>query len=509
MASTNVQAARDRVHALADELKDLAARDELTAKDEARFEEIERIFPKAERELKEAEVRAKLASGQVIVERGDGSGTTEMNEPTHGTRSRPVHRSNPWVRHETRTIDNMPKDELRDRALGALDRAHDEATVELGDRQVDVRRRDQLAETIERGDREVAEWAVVAGDPAYLSAFEKAQRSEDGYRYWTDAERDAAARARDWVMRASLNEGVAAQGGSLVPIAIDPELQLVNTGAINPWDRLCRTVTGSTAAYRRVTTAGVTSHFDAESGVTTDNTFNDLSQKVITAHRGTAYVEASWELTADVPDLANQIGLILADGKARLEADRLCNGLGDTNNEPNGWLGGTNGLAATTASRVSAATNAQFGALVDPFTLANALPPRYHANGPAWTAHYSIGFEIRRQAAAGNGQGTAFWQDISDGGIGDARFLGYPFVANSQTRGIPLSAATASNDNVLVIGSWTDLYTIYRRVGMVTGQVFPVLDQATGRPKFNVSYYALWRVGGDVTNPDAARLLVV
>ena len=138
--------------------------------------------------------------------------------------------------------------------------------------------------------------------------------------------------------------------------------------------------------------------------------------------------------------------------------------------------------------------------------MSESLPSRYQ-NNASWAAHLFV-YNLIRQMGATNMQ--AFLVDMGPGF--PAQLLGYSAYQSSAilnaggTTG--LSAATASSDDVLVLGDFSQAYCIVDRIG---GTI--IVDQmvrgANRRPTGQTSFTYYWRVGGGTLNADAARLLRV
>jgi HK97 family phage major capsid protein len=88
-----------------------------------------------------------------------------------------------------------------------------------------------------------------------------------------------------------------------------------------------------------------------------------------------------------------------------------------------------------------------------------------------------------------------------------SQLLGRSTYQSSAMPAAPLSSATASSDDVLILGDFSE-YLIVDRVGMEV--VYnPLVLGSNRRPTGEVGWAAFWRVGADVTNADAFRLLRV
>jgi HK97 family phage major capsid protein len=96
--------------------------------------------------------------------------------------------------------------------------------------------------------------------------------------------------------------------------------------------------------------------------------------------------------------------------------------------------------------------------------------------------------------------GSSFWANL---GMGQPeQLLGAPIYEASAMDG----AIDASAENyALLLGDFRNYY-IVDRVGM-TMVYEPLVKGANGRPTGEAGWFAYWRVGADVVNADAFRLL--
>ena len=355
--------------------------------------------------------------------------------------------------------------ELRSRAHDAVEQAPEyvtDAHREAIARQVDADHSGRMAGHV-----------LEHGSPEYTDAF---------FRYLQTGE----------TMRAALST-TGANGGYLIPFHLDPSIILTNAGSKNPLRQISRVETITTDVWHGVSSAGVTGEWLAEASEFTDAS-PTFAQPTIPVEKAGAYVQASFEVTQD-SNIASSIAMLFADAKDRLEATAFVTGSGS--GQPTGIL---TKLQATTASRVSAQTNASFGA-VDIFALVNGLPAR-HQDDCSWLAHWSI-YNLVRQF--GGATQPNFWVDLGPGI--PSQLLGRPTYSSSVMTAGPLSSATASSDDVLILGDFSN-YLIVDRVGMEV--VYnPLVIGTNRRPTGEVGWAAFWRVGADVTNADGFRLLRV
>ena len=199
-------------------------------------------------------------------------------------------------------------------------------------------------------------------------------------------------------------------------------------------------------------------------------------------------------------NVAAQIGMLFADAKDRLEGTAFVSGTGST--QPEGIV---TRLNVTTASKVAANTNGAFGA-IDVFNLVNNLPARYQQTC-SWLAHWFT-YNLARQFGGANQPN--FWVDLGPGI--PSQMLGrstYQSSAMLNASGaVGLSSATASTDNILILGDFSEGYLIVDRIGMEV--VYnPLVLGSNRRPTGEVGWAAYWRVGADTTNAKAFVMLQV
>jgi HK97 family phage major capsid protein len=281
----------------------------------------------------------------------------------------------------------------------------------------------------------------------------------------------------------------------MVPPMLDPSIILTNAGISNPFRSTSTIKTITTQTWKGVTSAGVTAEWTAEAAEAADAS-PTVAQPAITPVRADAYVQASFEMVEDTT-IAGELAMLFADARDRLEGTAFAVGTGST--QPFGIV---TELQLVTASRVSVQTNGSYGA-IDVYAVDNALPQRWRANG-TWLANKSV-YNLTRQFASGSGPQHAFWTDF--GGGRPPTLIGYDANESSAMFNAPLSSATASNDDILVLGDFRQYY-IVDRVGMQVAYN-PLVLGSNRRPSGEVGWFAFWRVGARTVNADAFRLLRV
>ncbi|MDQ6617389.1 MAG: phage major capsid protein [Actinomycetota bacterium] len=292
----------------------------------------------------------------------------------------------------------------------------------------------------------------------------------------------------------AMNEGSVAAGQAMVPPMLDPTINLSNQSVLNPFRQLADIRSINTQVWRGVTSAGVSAEWVAEAAEASDGS-PVFSQPSIVPLKADAYTEVSYEIAQDT-SIVQDLSMLFADARDQLEGAAFAVGNGST--QPMGVITSLNTL---TASRLASTTNGALGA-VDLFNLNSVLPARYRP-GASWVAHPGIYNLVRQMGISPSPYSSTFWADFA--GDVPSKLLGKPVYESSAMIG-SLSTATASNDDVIVIGDFKKAMKIVDRVGMsvaVTNVVGP-----NRRPVGSWGYYAFWRVGSGVIIGDGLRMLV-
>jgi HK97 family phage major capsid protein len=376
--------------------------------------------------------------------------------------------------------------ELRARALVAIER---ESTV------MEDRHKENATRLVQRAEGRdgVARFILLTGSDAYRSAFEECLRHPTMPDF--DAEQRTAFRATEELRAALTLTG--ANGGYLVPFLLDPSIILTNNGATNPMREIATVKTIDVNVWHGVASAGVTAEWIAEATEVADAT-PTFSQPTITCFKADAYIQGSWEVIAD-SGISGELGMLIADAKDRLEAAAFVTGSGS--GQPTGVV---TAIAAVTASRVAGSSGAAGAAdyvVGDVYAVQNALPPRYRQNS-SWLSEQTT-YNKTRQFATGTGPSHAFWADL--GVAIPPLLLGRPAYEASAMDNTIVSGST---DNVLLLADFRRAYTICDRIGM-TMLYEPLVKGASFRPTGQSAWVAYWRTGGDSTDPNAGRLLVL
>lgn len=466
--------ARALLQALTEEVDSLAGEDELTDEQETRFEELTiddgevsrgqaRVSALEARESRVAEIRK---ASKDIATREAGADPL-ADSATRETRD-------PFDLSEVRAAapGEYPVKEYTERARDAIEQAPEYVT--------DTQRQSATIHLDQDRQGNVAAHYLRYGSPEYVS---------DWFHYMQTGDRNGTGESRAALSTAAAN------GGYFIPFHLDPTVINTGNGTINPMRAISTVVTIAQNVWHGISSAGVTAEWTAEAAEWADAS-PTFAQPTITPHKANAYVTASFEVVQDAPNLAAEIAGMFSEAKDEQEAAAFVTGSGS--DQPFGLV---TRLAAITASRVAANTNAVFG-LVDVFALINDLPAR-HQTGPSWLGHWAI-LNLVRQFGVGDVGHGAFWTDLGPGV--PPQLLGASVFKSSEMTAT-LSAATASNDDILVLGNFSR-YTIVDRIGMET--VYnPIVLGGNRRPTGEVGWGAFWRVGGDTTDNNAFRLLRV
>lgn len=437
---------------------------------ERTYEELEELRA-AQRELVR---QAATKSGAVVsgdgAERAPGTGpyfhmqrdpfaSTGEAESAHEVRSRAKTAVERWDADDT----------LKESATGTLERLRD-LPSEAGS---DV--------------KGVSEHIIRFSHPDYVSAFRKYSRDPESYvADFTPNERRIWQAAREH-QRAALQTS-----GAVLPSPMDPTIVLTNDGAVDPMRSAARVDTTASKSKRYITSAGSTFSFDAELSEVSDDTFSEAEPE-ITTHKAQGFIQASIETWMDQPGFSEEVAKIIADGKARLEADKFINGAGDGSNEPFGIVTELTGGS----SEVDAAGEAIVAD--DVYGLLEALPPRFRMNA-RWQLELSTRNFIHRLWNPSGSEPRI----VEDGRIADL-----PYLLNSSIDPYSdVDASATATHRLLIVGDWSK-YTILDRVGTSVYFLQPGVLQNTSNnlPDGRVGWYAMWRVGAESLVDGAFRML--
>jgi len=330
----------------------------------------------------------------------------------------------------------------------------------------------------------VAAYALVHANPAYASAISKYIRSGGGDPLWSNEERQAVEVARAFA-RASLSTSNA-NGGYALPTLLDSTLIHTGTATKNPFRAISRVETGTQNVWNGVTVGNVTTAWKGEGSAFTDGS-PTLGSPSVTAAMLTAYVTASYEIFQD-SNLQSQLTSVIAESIDFAESAAFATGSGS--GAPKGVITAVSGTAG---SLVTATTRGAFtsASVADVFAVVNATAVRYE-DSSAWVANKAF-FNVVRQIANPSAAGQLL-------PAGSNELLGSPIYKSST-----MSSATTSGTIMAILGDFSQ-FVIYDRIGINVEYIPNVVD-GSGIPTGQRGLVAYKRVGSDVTDVDAFRLL--
>jgi HK97 family phage major capsid protein len=437
----------------------------------ARLAQIDRVRETA----RTATAAAEQAGNEERVRSAGGRGIE-----SGGGSSRAV-RLDPFENLDAIRANAISHSDLRARALNAIEQVADEVFTD-GQRQ-------RATELVQRSDRHgrIARHMLLTGSEAYTRAF---GRILEGAQPWQLEPEEVDALRIAESHRASMSEASGSTGSYLVPFYLDPTVFLTNASSTNPFRQMSRVESITGNAWHGVSSAGVVATWLAEAAEATNNS-PSFAQPTVNVFKAGAYLQASFEVTQDT-NVVSQIGMMLQDAKDNLEATAFAVGTGST--QPTGVV---TAVAAVGGSVITDSTvgSAAYAA-ADVYNLKAALPPRHRPNA-SWVANEAILLKTR-QFASGTGPQHAFWADF--GMATPSQLLGRPVYESSA-----MDSTVADTSKILLVGDFRN-YLIVDRIGMTVAYE-PLVMGPNRMPTGEVGWFANWRVGGNVLNADAFRLL--
>jgi len=371
-------------------------------------------------------------------------------------------------------VANFDTDVIIERARHAADQ-FPPGTVERSRRE---KVSEQLHDLLDRNDKHaplIARHILLTGSPRYLEEFHEYARVKGGY--------------IPELLRTAMSL-TAGNGGVLVPHYLDPTIILTAAGVYGGTIRSVSTIkTIATKTWEGVSSAGVTAHWTAEATATTDST-PTFSAPSITPAKADAWVTGSYEVFEDT-GFSGELSRLLADAKVILEENAFATAATSAG-YPIGVVGA---VRAVTASIVTSATTGAF-VVGDVHNVSDAVNPRQEEN-MAWLAHKHIYSLIRQFDTSGGG---GFWANL---GVGKP-----PLLLGAQAlKSAAMTNVVGNGTNILLAGDFSEYY-IVDRIGMSVIYDPLIKTTASGAaPTGQAGWYAHWRVGANVVNADAFRLL--
>jgi HK97 family phage major capsid protein len=298
-----------------------------------------------------------------------------------------------------------------------------------------------------------ARYLAAVGDPVYAQAFGKILKDpQHAHLRMSREEQTAVQQVVQAEEARAMAGGTGSTGGFGLPIQIDPTINLLGAGALNPVRQYATVRTMESLTLRLVSADQVTAGYLAEAAPATDNS-PTLAQPTITAARGTAFIPFSIEVGQDYPDLLNELGEILGDARANLDSVQFLTGTGT--NAPQGVL---TGLSSATWRQQTATVAVT--AIADGYALKNALPARHLPNA-VFAAHPSVWDVFFRFVGGGSAEPPLIGPSL---GARDGKFLGYPkfeWTAMATTT----TTTTTTGTKIMIGGDWKQGFVIADRIG--------------------------------------------
>lgn len=466
--AARIEVANTRRSELAATMQPLLERSELTEDDTTSLDVARSEFEAIEAELGSIETRDGLLFERSETERLIGVYERALGSIAAGnvTPGAPAVHTNPDPYE--RSLAEVPRSEVRDLAMRAIERDDVMGDAQRGDAERMVRA---------HGER-MAQHMLATNRPEYRSAWLAAMAGQE--HLLTDAERSAVLEMRAM----SLTD---AAGGYAVPFTLDPTVIDTSDGTVNPFRSLARIERITTDSWNGVSSAGVTARWAAEASEAADNS-PTFAQPSIPVHKADSFVPFSFEIGMDFANLAGEVQRMIMVAKDDLEAAAHANGTGS--GQPTGVVYALNATDGTGSDyTVDSDANDTF-ASVDLRGLWTALPAKYRQR-----ATYAMN-AVNLDAA------QAF------GNSGDADFSVYLTAEGARMlKGRPTAEASEMADDRVLFGDFSN-YVIVDRIGMVTSLV-PHLFGSNNRPTGQSGFYAYWRTGANTVNNAAFRLLKV
>lgn len=296
-------------------------------------------------------------------------------------------------------------------------------------------------------------------------------------------------------LRTALSTITSANGAYLLPTHLDPTIILSNTGTSNVM-RQYATIKQLPAGYKTwtgITSAGVTASWDTELSEVSDDspTFDDES---ISTFQGRAFCQASIQALEDIVGLEDDLMMLFADARDRLEGAAHMTGAGSTS-APLGLFTAINASSSLQTTSTTAATIGE----VDIHALYRALPVRWRRNG-SWVMNPLYSTAIKR---LGTAVSSAYSGDLT--APVSSRILDKPVV---ETDDAPTTQTTTALDQEIVFADLSQFF-IVDKVGSGGVEFIPHLfNTANNLPDGRRGWLFHWRGGSGMPNLAAGRILV-
>jgi len=382
-------------------------------------------------------------------------------------------------------VRRLTNPEARDQALRKLDDR--ESTLHMADDQ-----KDQVARML-RKDTTIARRILVTENDDYRNAWMKLVT--EPHPILTPEENRAV---QAWNEFRAMADFTTTAGGFGIPVFIDPSIIMTAQGSGNPFLAISKQVSVNTTVWKGVSSAGVTWAFQTEGAVTTDNA-PTLAQPTVAVHMARGFIPFSLEVQADYPNFASEMSTLLAEGYDELLVQKFT--IGSGSGEPKGIL---TAISATAGDRIKVTTGGSIGG-PDPYNLWKALPQRFRRNA-SWLMSVGVNNAIRQIATANvyHGYTVGLPEGWADALFNSAVYES-PYMPDTTTW-------TTTAEGQAIVGDFSN-FVIARNGGMSVELVPQLFQQQTagagvGFPTGQRGWFAYARIGSDVSNAGAFRLLV-
>lgn len=478
----NLSADVQRFRAEAAQILERAGGKELSPEEADRFDQLVNDGEARKRRMDEidSELTAMRNGAFTVV---DQRGSDPVGDPRSAEDFRSRKHKNPWDMrgvHPFGAERHVLTAEYRSRALSAVEQMPGASDGV----------REAATEIIERHDDEhgrLSQQVLITSTPAYLRAWSKLARNPLAANL--TPEESQAVTDVETFRAMSLTDSA---GGYLVPFQLDPTVIITSAGSRNDIRQFARQVVATGDVWHGVSGGAVQWSWDAEAAEVSDDS-PTLGQPAIPNYKAAGFVPISIEAFEDGPNVTNEVARLLAFGKDSLEAEAFITGTGI--GQPTGLITALDGTSAETAPLTP-----ETFALADLYNIQGALPARHRANA-SWLANNLIYNKVRQFDTNG---GAALWEFL--GADRPVNLLGRRVGEAEAMDGTINPAATADNF-VLAFGAFEN-FVITDRIGFKV-EFLPHLFGANRRPTGQRGWYAYYRVGSDVVDPGAFKVLNV
>ncbi len=413
---------------------------------------------------------------QVHQDREDRSRRIEEHRSRYGLDIGIIN-TDPADRHE---LSRMGNEQVRDNALRLLER----------DRRLAPHQLDRV-DTLVRSQTDNVDGALIARlislteTPEYRSGFQQVMSTATPV--LTSAEASVLRSVQD--IHRAMSSGTDNAGGYGVPTLLDPTIVLTAQQSANPFLDIARVETITSDKWTGVSSDGVSWSWDAESTEVSDDS-PTLAQPSIDVHTARGFVPFSIQVGMDYPRFAEEISRLLTEGYDELTAEAFATGSGT--GRPKGIF---TALDANTNVEVVVTTDGAYGA-ADLSKVWIALPDRAKPNA-TWLMSEDVKERTRLFGTDEHASRTVTLEGA------EFRIRERPVRASGFA---PAFTGSTGAANILVVGDFRK-YLIVQRIGMQLELVPHLFGTTNNRPTGERGYFAWARVGADVVDAKAFRLL--